>query len=119
MTRGRQETKGQGRGIEDINMELEIRRYGLFQIEMTIKSATNREQVQEQLLRISEVTRFITELSGYSSSLQTAASVLSLIRENSRLYNLATRRLAEFSQKPAVSIRPSPHDRQSPPLAAR
>ncbi|HUI07882.1 MAG TPA: hypothetical protein VL486_12855 [Verrucomicrobiae bacterium] len=97
-------------------MELEIRRYGLFQIEMTIKAATNREQIQEQLGRISEVTRFLTGLSGCSSSLQTAASVVSLIRENSRLYNLATRRLAELGQKSAVSLgRPECFHRPAPP----
>lgn len=119
MTPGRHELEGQRRGIEDINMELEIWRYGLFQIEMTVKSATNPEQIQEQLRRISEVTRFVTGLSGCSSSLQTAASVVSLMRENSRLYNLATRRLGEFEQKPRIPLGRTDHNRRPPPPPAR
>ena len=114
MTHGQQKLKGETGGIEQFAVELENRRGVLSQIEERVRSATNREQVLEQLRKISEETKFIHQLSGFSSSLQTAASILSLIRENSRLYNLASRRLAEWERKSTNPFRPRDHDHRPP-----
>ncbi len=119
MTRGQPELNGQPGGVEEFNTELERRRDMLSQIEETIKSATSHEQILEQMRRISEETKFVHRLSGSSSSLQTAASILNLIRENSRLYNLATRRLVELEQKSTNSVRPTTDNRQPPAPPAR
>jgi hypothetical protein len=59
----------------------------------------------EQLRRISEQARFVHQLSGLSSSLQTAASLLNLTRENARVYSLASRRLAELEKRTAYVLR--------------
>ena len=98
MTPEQQELSDQARRIEEFNAELEKRRNVLSDIEGAILSATNREQLVEHLRRISEETNFVHQLSGRSSSLQTAASILNLIRENSRLYNLASRKLAQIAR---------------------
>ena len=108
------EINGQTKGIEEFNTELERRRGVLSQIEGAVKSATKREQVMEQLRRISEETRFVHQLSGFSSSLQTAAAILNLIRENSRLYNLATRKLAELDQKSTDPFQPTAQTHRPP-----
>ena len=119
MTREQQGFNDQAKEIEQFNTELERRRNLLSQIEERIRSATNREQVLEQLRRISEETRFVQQLCGFSSSLQTAASILGLVRENSRLYNLATRRLADLEHGSANSVRPDARNHRPPVPPAR
>jgi hypothetical protein len=98
---------------------LERRRAALSEIEAALRSATAREQITEQLRRISEELKFVDQLCGRSSSLQTAAAILNLTRENSRLSDLATRRLAGLEQKsgtafPLGACRPR---RPAPPAA--
>ena len=118
MAHGKRNVDDQVAAVRVFSAGLERRRVVLTQVETAINSATKREQILEQLQRISEEVGFIHRLSGLSSSVQTAASILNLIRENSRLYKLATRRLAEF-ERPAVNwFRPTLHNRRpsSPPV---
>jgi hypothetical protein len=113
MTHGNRKLDCHPRAIAVFNAGLERRRVVLTQVEAAIHSATKREQVLEQLERISEEVGFIHRLSGFSFSVQTAAAILNLIRENSRLYKLATRRLAEFEHASASWFRPASHSRRS------
>ena len=85
--------------IEDFNAAADERRRVLTQIRQAIQSATSEQQVSEQLQRLAAEVELTKRLSTSFPSLQTAQTanvILDLLSENSRLYGLATRKLAEI-----------------------